>query len=237
VLYLDSPDSMAVATREGERYVLVSVATSSGSESAPPASAVDLRLDDTSADVADLRGGLDDRAARYDPSNGVDEGYVPFLVPPALDVTAARIVVEHDGDRAAWELDEAWLDALRRPKARFAFETVALPEAIRSGEPVTARVAATNVSDVAGVFRGVLNVAGLGAAYVPYAFARDAAPGETVVWERRFDERPPESAESVWFHLRTVAGARNAEAAVESERRTAGTGSTTETPAPASDDA
>jgi hypothetical protein len=81
---------------------------------------------------------------------------------------------------------------------------------------VSVRITAENVSDVAGVFRGVLNVAGLGAAYVPYAFALDGDPSETVVWEKQFDEHPPDGAESVGFYLKTVAGGRSVEAAVRS---------------------
>ena len=215
VLYLDSPDSMAVESREDERYVVVSVAaTPSGDGAAPPASAVDLSLDGERVGVADVRAGLDDRAARYDPSIGVAEGYLPFLVPVGVDVTEAQVVVEHGDDSAAWELEEAHLTALRRPKARFELRDVDIPSTITADEPVSVRVAAENISGVVGVFRGVLNVAGLGAAYVPYAFSLDAEPGETVVWEKRFDEHPPEGAESVGFYLKTVVGERSVEAAV-----------------------
>lgn len=219
VLYLDSPDSMAVANRENEHYVLVSVVSS---ESGLSATDLSLSLDGERAERAALRGGLDGRAARYNPSNGVDEGYLPFLVPVGVDVEEARVEVEHEGDSAAWELAESQLDALRRPKARFALRDVDIPSTIVANEPVSVRIAAENVSDVAGTFRGVLNVAGLGAAYVPYAFELDADPGETVAWEKQFDETPSTSTDSpVEFFLDTVAGGREIRVPVESREEAA----------------
>jgi hypothetical protein len=171
LLYLDTPDSMAVANRDGERYVLVSV---EGSESGPPPEAFSLRVDG-------------------------DEGHV---------------AVEDEDETTAWRLDDAQLDALRRSKPRFELRTVELPDRIRPDTQLRARVAAENVSDVAGVFKGVLNVANLGAAYVPYAFELDAEPGETVIWEKTFDERPPDGADAVGFFLDTVAGDREVRAPV-----------------------
>ncbi len=75
-------------------------------------------------------------------------------------------------------------------------------------------------SDVVGVFKGVLNVAGLVVAYAPYPFALDADPGETVTVEKTFDDRPPES---VGFFLYTVAGDRERRAAA-SDGTTTGSG-------------
>jgi hypothetical protein len=215
VVYLDTPDSMAVAHRDGERYVLVSV---SGSESGPPPTAFSLVVDSDSFGPADLRGGLDDYGPRYDPGYSGEEGYLPFVVPADVDTEAARVVVDHEGETAAWRLTDEHLDALGRPKARFELRTVELPETMRRGETQVARVAAENVSDVGGVFRGVLNVAGLGAAYVPYAFERDAEPGETVSWEKSFDEHPPDVVDSVGFSLYTVAGDSEEQATVAGDK-------------------
>lgn len=224
VLYLDSPDSMAVATREDERYVLVSV---SGSESGPPPEAFSLVVDgDRYPGRVDEAGiGIDvrDRGAKYDPSFGTDSGWVAFLVPPELDAETGRVTVTDGGETAAWRLDRDVLERLRRPKARFELRETEIPEAVRR-DPVTARVVAENVSEVAGTFRGVLNVAGLIAAYAPYPFALDADPGETVTWEKTFDERPPHSG-TVGFFLYTVAGDRETRAPVVS-------GTTTETGEP-----
>ena len=211
LLYLDTPDSMAVANRDGERYVLVSV---EGSESGPPPEAFSLRVDGDDADVAEVRGGLDDYGPRYDPGYTGETGYLPFVVPVGLDADEGHVAVEYEGETAAWRLDDAHLDALRRSKPRFELRTVELPDRIRPDARLRARVAAENVSDVAGVFKGVLNVANLGAAYVPYAFELDAEPGETVTWEKTFDERPPDGADAVGFFLDTVAGDREGRAPV-----------------------
>lgn len=205
LLYYDTPDSMAVANRDGERYALVSV---SGSESGPPPEAFSLVVGKEWFDVGELRGGLDARGPRYDPDTTSDEGYLPFVAPADVGGTDGRIVLGYNGETAAWRLADGHLDALGRPKARFELRSVEIPETMRRGETQVARVVAENVSDVAGTFRGVLNVANLGAAYVPYAFELDAEPGETVTWEKTFDERPPDGADSVGFFLYTVAGDR-----------------------------
>lgn len=218
VLYLDTPDSMAVARREGERYVLVSV---SGSESGPSSDSFALHLDDDRIGPADLRGGLDDYGPRYDPSYSGDEGYIPFRIPVGIDATDGRIVVEHKGETAAWRLRETALDALRRAKAEFELREVEIPETLLLYDPVSVRVSAENVSDVSGTFRGVLNVTNLVAAYAPYPFALDAAPGETVVWEKTFREGPSRDVESVGFFLETVAGETEVRATVRSRNETA----------------
>jgi hypothetical protein len=222
LLYFDTPDSMAVASPENERYVIAAV---SGSESGPPPEAFALVLDGERyrASVDGVGAGLADRGPKYDPSYGIGRGWVAFLVPPELDANRARVVVDTESDEAAWHVGSDVLGALRRPKARFELRTVEIPEAIRPDREVEARVVAENVSDVAGVFRGVLNVAGLVAAYAPYPFALDADPGETVTWEKTFDDRPPESVDSVGFFLYTVAGDRERRAAV-SDGTTTGSG-------------
>jgi hypothetical protein len=217
VLYYDTPDSMAVTTPENERYVLADV---SGSESGPPPTAFALVVGDEryrgSVDGVGVSPSLADRGPKYDPSYGTGEGWVAFLVPPELDASEARVVVDTESDEAAWRVGPDVLDALRQPKARFELRTVEIPETIRPDREIEARVVAENVSDVAGVFRGVLNVAGLVAAYAPYPFELDADPGETVTWEKTFDERPPESVDSVGFFLYTVAGDREVNATVAS---------------------
>jgi hypothetical protein len=211
LLYLDTPDSMTVANRDGKRYVLVSI---EGSESGPPPEAFSLRVDGDDADVADVRGGLDDYGPRYDPGYTGETGYLPFVVPVDLDADEGHVSLEYEGETAAWRLDDTHLAALHRSKPRFELRTVELPDRIRPDARLRARVAAENVSDVAGVFKGVLNVANLGAAYVPYAFELDAEPGETVTWEKTFDERPPDGADAVGFFLYTVAGDREGRAPV-----------------------
>jgi hypothetical protein len=206
-------DTMSLATRDGERYVLVSVAVSEA-ESAPPPTAFSLLVDGEAAETTEFRGSLDGYGPRYDPSYTGDEGYLPFVVPTDVDADTARLVVEHEGETTAWRVGASALNALSRPKAAFELRAVDLPSQVRPDEHVSVRVAAENVSDVVGVFRGVLNVANLSAAYVPYAFEVDADPGETVVWEKRFDDRPPEAAEAVGFQLYTVAGDREVRAPV-----------------------
>jgi hypothetical protein len=150
-------------------------------------------------------------------------------VPTALDATDARVVAETERGSAAWRLDDAHVSALRRPKPRFELREVDIPERVTVGERVSVRVAVANVSGVAGVFRGVLNVANLQYAYAPYPFALDAAPGETVAWERTFDRTPPERADSIGFFLDTVAGNRETRAPVQHGTRgdTATAGTTT----------
>ncbi|WP_380674399.1 hypothetical protein [Salinigranum sp. GCM10025319] len=227
VLTLDD-DAMTLVTHEEGRYVLVSVI---GSDSGPAPESFSLVVDDDRyPGRVDVFGGsvsLHDRGPKYDPSYGTDGGWIAFVVPPALDAREARIRVENGADVAEWRLDAEHLDALRRSLARFELRRVDLPERLRPYEPVSVRVAAENVSDVPGVFRGVLNVANLVAAYAPYPFALDADPGETVVWEQTFTEGPSPSAPSVGFFLDTVAGERDVRATVGTATET-GSGSEVE---------
>ena len=220
MLTLDD-DAMTLVTPDDGRYVLFSVA---GSESGPAPESFSLVVDgDRYPSRVDAFGGspsLHDRGPKYDPSYGTDGGWIAFVVPPALDAREARIRVENGADAAEWRLDDDHLDALRRSLARFELRRVDLPERLRPYEPVSVRVAAENVSEVPGVFRGVLNVANLVAAYAPYPFALDTDPGETVVWEKTFTEGPPPSAPSVGFFLDTVAGERDVRATVGTETGT-----------------
>ncbi|AUV80468.1 hypothetical protein C2R22_01355 [Salinigranum rubrum] len=227
VLYRDTDDSMAVASDEGKRYVLVSV---SGNESGPPPEAFALVVDGKEFEPTAFRGGIDEYGPRYDPGYGVEEGYLPFVVPASLDADEGRIAVENESQTAAWRLAEIDLDALRRPKAAFELRTVELPETLRRYDPVSVRVTAENVGDVPGTFRGVLNVTNLVAAYAPYPFALDADPGETVVWEETFREGPSRGVESVGFFLYTVGGNRERRATVRGRNETArGTATATRT--------
>jgi hypothetical protein len=235
VLYLDSPDSMAVATPDDGRYVLATVA---GSESGPPPGAFALVVDgDRYRARPDVLGGpfrISDRGPAYDPSYGTDGGWVAFVVPSPLDAHEGRIVVADDGETAVWRLDESTVAALRRPTARFELRAVEIPGTVTVGEPVSVRVAAENVSEVPGVFRGVLNVANLQYAYAPYPFALETEPGEVVVWEKTFDETPPEGVGSVGFFLETVAGGTEVRATVRGRNEpTHGPATTTETTAAA----
>jgi hypothetical protein len=194
------------------------LATVAGSESGPPPDAFALVVDgDRYRARPDVLGGpfrISDRGPPYDPSYGTDGGWVAFVVPSPLDAREGRIVVADDGGTAAWRLDESTLAALRRPTARFELRAVEIPETITVGESVSVRIAAENVSEVPGVFRGVLNVANLQYAYAPYPFALETEPGEVVVWEKTFDETPPEGVGSVGFFLDTVAGDREVRATV-----------------------
>jgi hypothetical protein len=223
VLTLDD-DSMTLVTSEDERYVLVSVA---GSDSGPASESFALVVDDDRyPGRVDVFGGssVHDRGPTYDPSYGTDGGWVAFVVPLELDARESRVVVEHEGETAAWRLSDEDLERLRRGRARFELREVVIPERVTVGEKVSVRVAAENVADVPGTFRGVLNVANLGIAYAPYPFALDADPGETVVWEHTFGQRPPRAADSIGFLLDTVAGERETRATVEVETLTATTG-------------
>jgi hypothetical protein len=225
-------DTMTLHTSDDdERYVVVSV---SGREAGPAPGAFSLDVDgETYPGRVDLFGRyaqLDERGPVYDPSYGTEQGWVGFVVPPELDASEAKIVLSHGDETASWRLEADHLDALRRPKAEFELRSVEVPETLFLYDPVSVRVVAENVSDVGGVFRGVLNVAGLNFAYAPYPFALDAASGETVVWEKTFREGPSRDVESVGFFLDTVAGGTEVRATVRSRNETThGTATTTET--------
>jgi hypothetical protein len=224
-------DTMTLHTADDERYVVVSV---SGSEAGPAPGAFSLDVDgETYPGRVDLFGRdaqLDERGPVYDPSYGIEQGWVGFAVPPGLDAGEARIALSHGDETASWRLEAAQFDALRQPKAEFELRSVEIPGTLLLYDPVSVRVVAENVSDVAGVFKGVLNVAGLNFAYAPYPFALDAAPGETVVWEQTFRDGPSRDVESVGFFLETVAGGTEVRATVRGRNEPAqGPATTTET--------
>ena len=214
-------DTMTLHTTEGERYVLVSV---SGSESGTPSDTFSLGVDDDTyasrVDVFGRHASLDERGAVYDPSYGTDTGWIGFVVPPTVDAERGRVLLEYGGETAAWRLTNTQIDALRRPRAAFELREVALPTRIRPYAPVSVRVVAENVSDVAGVFRGVLNVAGLNFTYAPYPFELRTEPGETAVWEKTFREGPSKDTESVGFFLETVAGGKEVRVPVGKDAET-----------------
>lgn len=218
-------DTMSLHTAADERYVVVSVV---GSESGPAPSAFSLALDgETYASRPELFGPyaqLADRGPVYDPSYGTEKGWIGFVVPPAVDASEAAVVVGHGDETATWRLNGSHVDALGRPRAAFELRDVDLPTRLEPDEPLSVRVAAENVSETDGTFRGVLNVANLVAAYAPYPFEVGAEPGETVGWEKTFEEGPPEHVESVGFFLETVAGGRERRATVERRSATRTTG-------------
>jgi hypothetical protein len=224
VLYLSSPDSMAVATPDGGRYVLVTVG---GSASGPPPTSFTLVVDGDRypGRVDDVGLGIDlrDRGAEYDPSFGTDRGWVAFVVPPALDAREGRIVLDHGGETAAWRLGDDRLAALRRGQPRFELRTVDIPERVAVGGRVSVRVVAENVSEVAGVFRGVRNVANLRIAYTPYPFALETAPGETADRRHTF-ERVPERATGEARFVLESAGDGHRIVATTTVREASGTG-------------
>lgn len=213
VVHLTTPDSMDVTRAPDGRFVLVDVRVGHEEAATPPSGAprperFALRLGDAefpgTVALDDVGITLPDRATKYDPSYGTSRGWVAFSLPAPVEAARARVEV----GEVAWWLPERVVDTLGRPLAAWELGAVGLPVALSAGEPFEVTVTVRNAGDVAGRFRGVLNTAGVDAAYAPHPFVLDADPGEERTWVYR--GRAPDVGREVGFHLRTPVGDRDA---------------------------
>jgi hypothetical protein len=210
VTHLTTPDSMGVTRAPGGRIVLVDVGV--GHDPAtPPAGAPSpgefvLRTGDRSVEgtvsLDDVGSSLRDRRSKYDPGYGTTRGWVAFPVPAPFEAAAARVEVEG----SAWRLPKWVVDALGRPLPAWELVSTSLPETLVAGEPFEVSVEVRNTGEVTGRFRGVLNTAGIGAAYAPHPFVLEIEPDESGTWSYR--DRAPEADRNVGLYLRTPVGDR-----------------------------
>ena len=234
VLYFETPESLAVASREGERYVVASVTSETGG---PSADAFGLRVGgeryERPVEGVDFGRGADDVDAPYGPREGGLRGRVTFLVPVGIEAESARIVAEGAETAVGWTLDEASLAHLRRSRPTFEVASMEAPETVRVGESASVRVAVRNVSAVPGVFRGVFSVAGKRGSY---ALELPIRPGEMDRWKHTFRRVPTGWTGDVQFVLDSVVDGRQVlasttvETASDAESRTASDSSGTDSP-------
>lgn len=213
VIHLTTPDSMGVTRAPDGRLVLVDVRVGNDDPATPPpgAPAPDefvLRTGDRSfrgtVSLDGVGSSLRDRWSKYDPGYGTARGWVAFSVPAPLEADTARVGV----DDSVWRLPGRVVDALARPLPTWELVSASLPGSLVAGEPFEVGVEVRNTGEVAGRFRGVLNTAGIGAAYAPHPFVLEVAPGESATWSYR--DRAPETGRNVGFYLRTPVGDREA---------------------------
>lgn len=204
VLHLTHPDAMGVTPAEG-RYVFVQV---QGAADGPPPTAFSLVAGGGSyrgtVSLPDVHGQVRHTGQlrhKYDPDWGTKKGWVAFDVPANLDIATARI--ELNEGAATWELPEAIVRQLRKGRPEWRLADVSLPAEVVRGDSFTPTVVVKNTADVAGTFRGVLNVADLTYAYAPYPFTLDITAGGRARWTRTFQVNESEDAARIGLFLRT----------------------------------
>ena len=206
LVHAASPDSMNVDTQTGERYVLAEISVAGSNP--PAAAAFSLLADgDAVATGGTLGFGFYGGPRRTHYHRDGDGGWVNFVVPASMDVQLASVAVEN----ARWSLGERTVERLRDPLAEFELVEFAVPRAVTPDTRFEAAVTVENVGDVAGTFRGVLNVAGGKYAMYPYPFALDVPPGERGTWRREFstaEENLDGPGDGMQFDLRTAVGIR-----------------------------
>lgn len=209
LMYASSPDSMAVATSESGRYVLVEVSVSG--ELPPGASQFAVLVDgeQVGGSAADhrVRSYGDPVRGPYDTDRG---GWLVYTVPAPLDASTAAIAVE--GTR--WRFPDRTVERLRDPLATYDLVGFDAPAKVTPDQAFAARVTVENVGNVAGTFRGVLNAAGGRYAFYPYPFELDLPVGGRTTWTKEFPagmDGLDEPGEAMRLHLRTAAGDRHRE--------------------------
>ncbi len=148
---------------------------------------------------------------RYHPEDDVLSGWVAFETDVA-DHPPAEAYVEWQNRR--WRLTEAQRKNLAGGVPAFEYATVTFPDRIKSGQPLTLRVAVKNTNPrYGGVCRDAIHLLEPRPAYVDLletarSFSLEIGPGETARWTHTFDKSFTRAASTIRLDLRTHAGQR-----------------------------
>lgn len=223
LLYLNTPDSMQVATLENRQVVFADVRPPA--DGGPKPDEFHLAIDDahTSGTLTPGPAGappmVHSPIPAYDPEVR-ETGWIAFEVPNPLDAESVELVYESDGGSVSEPIPSETAAELAAPAPEFELVSLDAPESVGAGDVFDISVTVENVGESDGTFRAVLNETH--PTYGPFPMVVRVPAGEQREWRETFGEYASDDTEKYSYDFRSSIEDRDLEVEVEPETTTSG---------------
>ncbi|WP_192498443.1 hypothetical protein [Halorussus halophilus] len=220
LLYLNTPDSMKVASPDERQFVFADVTPSSSDALPPTVDAFELVVDDVRVDGTQKPGPVSGPRMVHSPNPPYDPdvretGWIAFEVPNSLDADSVELVYETGGESVSKPLSSDALSKLADAPPEFELVSLDAPESVGAEEVFDVSVTVENVGESDATFRGVLNQTR--PTYYPNPMVVPVPAGEQREWSEPCGDHESGDTDQYSFNFLSPLDARELTVEVASE--------------------